>query len=38
MMPGIQGMLENVCKEKGIDYAEYMEKLKKNGQWHVEVY
>ena len=23
---------------KGVDYDEFMEGLKKNGQWHVEVY
>uniref|UniRef100_A0A7S0YIW7 ferredoxin--NADP(+) reductase n=1 Tax=Hemiselmis tepida TaxID=464990 RepID=A0A7S0YIW7_9CRYP len=38
MMPGIQDMLQGVCKEKGINFEEYLEKLKKNGQWHVEVY
>ena len=38
MMPGILSMLEGVCKEKGIDYEEWLEGLKKNGQWHVEVY
>jgi len=38
MMPGIQGMLEDVCKSKSLDYDEFIGKLKKNGQWHVEVY
>lgn len=38
MMPGIQDMLASVCKEKGIDYEEFIKGLKKNGQWHVEVY
>jgi len=38
MMPGINDMLENVCKEKGIDYAEWFAALKKAKQWHVEVY
>jgi len=38
MMPGILSMLEGVCKEKGINYEEWLEGLKKNGQWHVEVY
>merc|ERR1711907_36434 len=38
MMPGIQDMLATVCKEKGIDYEEFIKGLKKNGQWHVEVY
>jgi len=38
MMPGIQSMLERVAVKKGIDYQEFIGKLKKNGQWHVEVY
>jgi ferredoxin--NADP+ reductase len=38
MMPGILSMLEGVCKEKGINYDEWLEGLKSNGQWHVEVY
>jgi len=38
MMPGIQDMLKAVCEEKKIDFAEYLEGLKKKGQWHVEVY
>ena len=38
MMPGILSMLEGVCKEKGISYEEWLEGLKKKGQWHVEVY
>jgi len=38
MMPGISEMLENVCKDKGIDYDEWFKGLKKNKQWHVEVY
>jgi len=38
MMPGIQDMLAEVCKKKKISYDEYIAKLKKNGQWHVEVY
>lgn len=38
MMPGILSMLEGICKEKGIDFAEFQEGLKKNHQWHVEVY
>jgi len=38
MMPGIQNMLADVCKSKGLDYDEYISKLKKAGQWHVEVY
>jgi hypothetical protein len=31
-------MLEAVCKSKNISFEEYLEKLKSNGQWHVEVY
>merc|ERR1719183_868344 len=38
MMPGIQDMLAEVCKEKGIDNEEWISGLKKGGQWHVEVY
>ena len=35
---GIQEMLERVAKEKGLDWDEFFGKLKKNEQWHVEVY
>jgi ferredoxin--NADP+ reductase len=35
---GIQEMLERVAKEKGLVWEEFFETLKKNGQWHVEVY
>jgi ferredoxin--NADP+ reductase len=38
MMPGIQDMLKKVATAKGIDFDEFIKKLKKNGQWHVEVY
>jgi len=38
MMPGIQDMLKGVAAAKGIDYDEWNKKLKKNKQWHVEVY
>merc|ERR1711988_1655166 len=38
MMPGIQDMLKGVCESKGLDYDEFIKGLKKNGQWHVEVY
>jgi ferredoxin--NADP+ reductase len=38
MMPGINAMLEKVCKSKGLDFEEFTKGLKKNGQWHVEVY
>lgn len=33
-----QDMLKSVCEAKKIDFAEYLEGLKKKGQWHVEVY
>jgi len=38
MMPGILDMLERVAGEKGLDWKEFLEGLKHNGQWHVEVY
>ena len=38
MMPGITGMLEDVCKSKNIDFEEKLKEWKKAGQWHVEVY
>ena len=38
MMPGILEMLENVCKEKGLNFEEWIEGLKHKEQWHVEVY
>eukprot|EP00565_Helicotheca_tamesis_P007990 CAMPEP_0185727330 /NCGR_PEP_ID=MMETSP1171-20130828/3041_1 /TAXON_ID=374046 /ORGANISM="Helicotheca tamensis, Strain CCMP826" /LENGTH=431 /DNA_ID=CAMNT_0028395867 /DNA_START=23 /DNA_END=1318 /DNA_ORIENTATION=- len=38
MMPGIQDMLKGVAAEKGLDYDEWLKGLKKNKQWHVEVY
>merc|ERR1712100_877345 len=38
MMPGITGMLEDVCKSKNIDFEEKLKEWKKGGQWHVEVY
>jgi len=38
MMPGIQETLERVAGEKGIDWKEMLDGLKKNHQWHVEVY
>ena len=37
MMPGITGMLEDVCKSKNIDFEEKLKEWKKGGQWHVEV-
>ena len=38
MMPGIQDMLEAACTAKGINYDEWLKNLRKNNQWHVEVY
>jgi ferredoxin--NADP+ reductase len=38
MMPGIQDMLAEVCKSKGLNYDEWIKGLKEKGQWHVEVY
>jgi len=38
MMPGIDDMFKAVCDKKGIDYKEWVGGLKKNKQWHVEVY
>eukprot|EP00814_Leptocylindrus_danicus_P016315 CAMPEP_0116020230 /NCGR_PEP_ID=MMETSP0321-20121206/9680_1 /TAXON_ID=163516 /ORGANISM="Leptocylindrus danicus var. danicus, Strain B650" /LENGTH=618 /DNA_ID=CAMNT_0003490895 /DNA_START=64 /DNA_END=1920 /DNA_ORIENTATION=+ len=38
MMPGIQDMLKEVCASKKIDFDEWIKGLKKNKQWHVEVY
>jgi len=38
MMPGIQDMLQGVAEAKGLDYTEWSKALKKNKQWHVEVY
>jgi ferredoxin--NADP+ reductase len=38
MMPGIQDMLAEVCKSKGLEYEEWIKWLKAKKQWHVEVY
>jgi len=38
MMPGIDDMLKKVADKKGLDYAVWSKALKKNKQWHVEVY
>ena len=35
---GIQEMLERVSGEKGMVWEDFFAKLKKNNQWHVEVY
>merc|ERR1739848_896998 len=38
MMPGINDMLERVATSKGIEWDTFQKGLKKNGQYHVEVY
>jgi ferredoxin--NADP+ reductase len=38
MMPGISSMLEGVAKSKGMEWEPLAKQLKKNNQWHVEVY
>ncbi|CAI7891613.1 unnamed protein product [Closterium sp. NIES-53] len=38
MMPGIVDTLKRVAASRGLDYEEFSGKLKKNHQWHVEVY
>ena len=38
MMPGILESLEGVAKEQGVDWTAKLSELKKNNQWHVEVY
>ena len=38
MMPGIQDMLKEVCRKKGLTYDDFVADLKKKGQWRVEVY
>lgn len=35
---GINEMLERVAGEKGMKFEDFLAKLKKNNQWHVEVY
>jgi len=36
--PGIQDMLKEVCRKKGLTYDDFVADLKKKGQWRVEVY
>merc|ERR1740138_1210682 len=36
MMPGIETMIQKVAESKNINYEEFLKKLKKGGQWHVE--
>lgn len=38
MMPGIQDTLKKVAEERGENWDEKLAQLKKNKQWHVEVY
>ena len=38
MMPGIVETLQGVATARGVDWEEMLERLKKNHQWHVEVY
>ncbi|KDD75893.1 hypothetical protein H632_c449p0, partial [Helicosporidium sp. ATCC 50920] len=38
MLPGILETLERVAGEKGIDWPAFLEGLKKEHRWHVEVY
>ena len=38
MMPGILDALETVATQRGIVWKDYLSNLKKNNQWHVEVY
>lgn len=38
MMPGIQDTLRRVAEERGEDWDQRFSQLKKNKQWHMEVY
>ncbi|CAK9161576.1 unnamed protein product [Ilex paraguariensis] len=38
MMPGIQDTLKRVAEQRGENWEEKLSQLKKNKQWHVEVY
>ncbi|KAF5752700.1 putative ferredoxin--NADP reductase [Tripterygium wilfordii] len=38
MMPGIQDTLKRVAEERGESWEQKLSQLKKNKQWHVEVY
>ncbi|KAL2484190.1 Ferredoxin--NADP reductase [Forsythia ovata] len=38
MMPGIQDTLKRVAEQRGENWVEKLSQLKKNKQWHVEVY
>ncbi|CAH8311480.1 unnamed protein product [Eruca vesicaria subsp. sativa] len=38
MMPGIQDTLKRVVEERGESWEQKLSQLRKNKQWHVEVY
>lgn len=38
MMPGIQDTLKKVAEQRGESWEQKLSQLKKNKQWHVEVY
>lgn len=38
MMPGIQDTLKSVAEQRGESWDQKLSQLKKNKQWHVEVY
>ena len=38
MMPGIQDTLKRVAEQRGESWDQKLSQLKKNKQWHVEVY
>lgn len=38
MMPGIQDTLKKIAEQRGLSWEEKLVALKKNKQWHVEVY
>lgn len=37
MMDGIFTMFRDECESRGISYEDWIEDLKKNGQWHIQV-
>ena len=38
MMPPILDTLEGVAKQQGVDWSTKLNELKKNNQWHVDLY
>ena len=38
MMPSILDTMEEVAQQNGVVWKDRLAELKKNGQWHVEVY